>query len=523
MPKSLTRDTVLANIREIADKLKCSSLSFQQYICHGGHAYATLVRLFGSIDAAFATAGLQKHSPQLRTTNEDIINDIQDVAKRNSLDSMSHMQYLDLGGKHHHKLINKRFTSWDNACQLAGLAEHTNNRIIDDDLVKADIIRVYQKLQRPFSQEEYIEYGLYNKNTLAYKFGSFRKALDLVKVPPKVTKKQYSPEQLIAYIRKYHKEFGSVPTVQSLSVAAGYPSEKPYWETYPGKTWAEILRLAGLESEHKTLAKDGLYYDSVMEAEIANSLYSNLILYESHKKVCEHRQWRCDFYLPQKDLWIEFDGLGNQRKPIERYHEKLQYYKDQGYHFLELSSGDDLLDKLDLYLPIRSPTVRTISFTSANDFLFKTHYLGNATHGSQHYGAYHDNILVGVICLGNTANPSEKALAITRIAWLDRVRNDKNFGSKFVSQVLRLVKRGGYDGPIVSWSDPRYHLGTLYAACNFKKAGKSYKDYVYIDVNGIEYHKSKCRVPAGRSEAEYARSLGLVRVDTPSKQKWIYE
>lgn len=79
-------------------------------------------------------------------------------------------------------------------------------------------------------------------------------------------------------------------------------------------------------------------------------------------------------------------------------------------------------------------------------------------------------------------------------------------------------------GKIVSFSDPRFHKGTLYKAANFVKINtKKYKDYIYIDKNGREYHKSKMRVPAGVNELEYAQSQGFQRLEVPQKERWEYD
>jgi len=267
-------------------------------------------------------------------------------------------------------------------------------------------------------------------------------------------------------------------------------------------------------------------YRSIAESEVARCFYNNFIQFEYEKKVCTDRQWTCDFYLPEQDIWIEYDGLGKYRRSSGSFVEKIEYYKQHDFHYHVLTPKDKVLDSLGLMIDHQyNFDYKLISKSSADDFLARVHYLGSASKGDQYrLGIYFDDLLVGVVTFGNIANPQEKDLCLTRFAILDRIRNVhpyNNVSSYIIAHALKWLKQQGYRGKIVSWSDPRYHDGVLYKACNFCLVEKKIKpDYVYIDDQGNEYHKSKCRVPAGQSELNYAQSLGLTKVIVPAKQRW---
>lgn len=109
---------------------------------------------------------------------------------------------------------------------------------------------------------------------------------------------------------------------------------------------------------------------------LANQLYSNFIEYEPHKRLCQDRNWLCDFYLPKYDLWIEYDGLENRRLHPETYKEKIKYYQENRYNFMEIREKDKLFDKLALLnLDTSSLQIQQINYKQANEFLFRTHYL----------------------------------------------------------------------------------------------------------------------------------------------------
>lgn len=63
-----------------------------------------------------------------------------------------------------------------------------------------------------------------------------------------------------------------------------------------------VLSLYGI----KTVAKDGFEYESRFEAEFVNKfLIPHNITYERQKQYSEKTKHRCDFYLPDYDVWTE--------------------------------------------------------------------------------------------------------------------------------------------------------------------------------------------------------------------------
>jgi hypothetical protein len=288
----------------------------------------------------------------------------------------------------------------------------------------------------------------------------------------------------------------------------------------------QILKLANLPIDERLFGLDGESYHSIEECQIANILYKNFIIYEAHKKVTEHRQWKCDFYLPEKDLWIEYDGLGKTRKSKKQWNEKLAFYRDNHYNLLVLNPKEDILIRASLKVGVLDRSeYRIIDITKheANLFLQRVHYIGKCVSSDRyHFGIYRQSKLMGVITFGRNSNPHEKYLCLNRFAGLDIA--PPNFGSYFMSRALKELAQNGHCGKVVTWHDPRFHNGGLYRACNFTFVGsKQSTDYIYIDKDGNEYHKSKCRVPAGQSEKEKAKELGLVRKNIAAKQRWEIE
>ena len=100
----------------------------------------------------------------------------------------------------------------------------------------------------------------------------------------------------------------------------------------------------------KTLGLDGVIYDSQSEARVADWLYLNDIEYEPHKHLPKPSRSICDFYLPDYDLWVEYDGLMEVRTN-DTLEKKKAYYKQQGLKLLLITRKNwkrDLLEWIEL-------------------------------------------------------------------------------------------------------------------------------------------------------------------------------
>lgn len=516
--KQYTKESVIEDICNVANGLSKNSLSSREYLEHGQYSHGYIRKLFGSILVAFQEAGLKSHKrvPHNRIDDRSIIlEDIRQVAKTLGVQSLSQQQYFKYG-QYSDGPIKRLFGSVANAFKEAGLEKY--KPILPSDIIQ-DMLKVAQDGR--LSSTQYKQYGKYSLSTIRYTFGGFHRARKVAGLTKDKRSDFIDTKTLLLQLKRYSQQYKNPPTKRSINIDSSYPCDKTYYAAFPGQSWGAILNLAGVISLNQYQGKDGYWYDSFEEMNIANILYTNYIEYLSHHPVCNERKWTCDFYLPEKDLWIEYDGLGNFRRNKEKFLEKIQYYEDNEYNYKVLHYDEDVIDTLDLRLSYckQDLDVRMINHAEAMNFLDTVHYLGFRS-DRYYIGCFLKTQLCGVITFGKNTNPNEELLCLNRFATLDIM--DKNFGSWFMSRALRLLKHNGYRGKVVSWSDPRQHSGGLYRACNFKLIPTKQKnDYVYVDKDtGTEYHKSRCRVPAGQSEKEYADSLNLIKINVPPKQRW---
>jgi hypothetical protein len=171
----------------------------------------------------------------------------------------------------------------------------------------------------------------------------------------------------------------------------------------------------------------------------------------------------------------------------------------------------------------------------AKPFLDAHHYAGFGRASSIVYGAWADELLIGI---AKFASPVRQGVAKSiglsdsQVLELDRfcihpAYHAKNFASYFMAKAIKLVaanKPGVLK--LVSFADPRFgHVGTVYEASNWQKLGETARSYYYEDAQGQEINKKTLYDFAKRrklTERQCAEALGYEKVRTPPKIKFVY-
>lgn len=101
------------------------------------------------------------------------------------------------------------------------------------------------------------------------------------------------------------------------------------------------------EAKHRT--KDGHFVRSRAEVIIDDTLYDYGLVHAYEKKVPIEEDLYTDFYLPNGKVYIEFWGMENDPKYLERKRVKLEIYKKYDLKLIELDDND--IANLDDHLP----------------------------------------------------------------------------------------------------------------------------------------------------------------------------
>lgn len=100
-------------------------------------------------------------------------------------------------------------------------------------------------------------------------------------------------------------------------------------------------------AEHRT--SDGHFVRSKAEAIIDDWLYNNGVVHAYEKCVPIEEDMYCDFYIPEKRVYIEYWGYENKPKYLERKEKKIALYEKYDLSLIELIDKD--IQNLDDVLP----------------------------------------------------------------------------------------------------------------------------------------------------------------------------
>lgn len=155
-------------------------------------------------------------------SDEELINDILRVAKLCDTNTLSRSTY-EKHGKYGGTTISKRFGSWNNAMERAGLSIYKHNgykhqQCENDEDFFEDMRRVASQLQKTYiTSGEYKQYGQYDCSSKLHRFGSWNAILekaDLSPTPFRLGKgKEISDEELFQDIERVWIKLGRQPTI----------------------------------------------------------------------------------------------------------------------------------------------------------------------------------------------------------------------------------------------------------------------------------------------------------------------
>lgn len=248
-------------------------------------------------------------------------------------------------------------------------------------------------------------------------------------------------------------------------------------------------------------------------AEILDGWNVKYIRQKRFKDCRDKRPLPFDFYLPNFNLCIEYDGEQHSSKRSIYYSQtmqkhdqiKNQYCKDNHIQLIRISYKYKTKLEISNYLnsQIFSDKHPKIVFKQVPVFeirplMLKYHYLHRVVSTSFNYALYANGELVGMIAysvprLSLSHTISDKAdrsntLELSRLYIKDSVSQTvPNITSQFVSWSLRQLKKI-QNWYIISFADSgMHHVGAIYQATNFLYCGKTNK-YTQYAWNGYGKH-----------------------------------
>jgi len=206
---------------------------------------------------------------------------------------------------------------------------------------------------------------------------------------------------------------------------------------------------------------------------------------------------------------------------------------------LELSSYSQVAGKLAQYgillesdrCAVKDLQIKQINESEAQMFYSIFHYSCSVRKGATTFGAYLNDKLVATISYTypiRTESATRLGYELKEVMEISRLARKTNLICKNLASYLIASTRTKLKDDVkcvISFSDNAYgHLGTVYKASGFVNDGETGLDYFYLSMFG-RYHKKTIWDKSKRmrlSESEYAIKHGLLKINGPSKTRWVY-
>ena len=295
-----SKEELLGEIVKLSKKLKRTPTQ-DEISKLGKYPIGAYKRHFGTYNKALGQINIERNV-KFGITRQEIINDIIRVSKL--LDKTPTIDEFDehtntASSVTAYKKLNCK-NSWNKVLKVCGLPITYNKNLTEQDF-KDEVIRLETKLGHIPTYNDMVQFGNYSPESYAFNFGSYVKAL-------------------------HYFGFDYIPENQ-------------------------------FEQQCYTKGKDRKLYRSKFEACLADILYDKGVNYEYEKRICLERQWTCDFYLPNFNIWLEADGMEHNRKISyeDDRNEKIKYYKEKKFNYYIIKYSSNYLQGIENILNTNSP------------------------------------------------------------------------------------------------------------------------------------------------------------------------
>lgn len=308
-----------------------------------------------------------------KISRNELLKNLKDVAEKLGRVPKKEDLRLAKGSKYGAAAYQREFGNISNAILSAGMRPH-QRRGLDKQEVLDDIRRVYKQLGYTPKHNEYIQMGgvYVGYDPIKSRFGSWTNALIEAGIPVENVGKA-DRKFILRELRKWYVRHNGAPdcltywTLRKAKASRKFPmSCATIKNAFKGMTWEEIMKQIDPRYEtddkfkHKTthVGKDGNVYKSKLELKAGNHLFQlkqngRIADYRYEVRVCDSRQWTCDFVIDiqNESIWLEVDGLrSNRHVPYGPENDKIRYYMDNGltHHILSYNnrSVEGFIDSL---------------------------------------------------------------------------------------------------------------------------------------------------------------------------------
>lgn len=279
-----------------------------------------------------------------------------------------------------------------------------------------------------------------------------------------------------------------------------------------------LCKRAGVSKKEKEIVD---YIKSIVDVEVA----------ENTKTIISPKE--LDIYIPDKKLAIEFHGLfwhsdmfcHNNKNLI---HDKFVESRNKGIRLLQIYE-DEWDNNGDLWKSIIKNSLGQSSKLFARKceiregvkeerIFLKENHLQGYTSSLKNFGLYYDNELVCFLSFRRPMNYDADCVEISRFCSKKNFTVLGGFSKLLKYATVNWINLSDYS-KIITYSDCRVGVGSVYENCGFSFVKHTGLDYCYTD--GVQrYHRLKYRAANGKTEKEVAEISNVYKIYGAGHYLW---
>jgi len=177
--RNISDQELIQDVQDVAKSLGKDTLTGSEYSLHGKYYHSTLQRRFGSWKKVLEACNLETvgHNFKCNISNEEMITDLKRVAGIVNLESPTRESY-DKYGKYHSATLCRKYGSWNNVLKFAGMKLNLNRKMSNEEMFE-EIERIWIILgKQPTATDIKSGISKYSLASYVRRFGGWRKALE---------------------------------------------------------------------------------------------------------------------------------------------------------------------------------------------------------------------------------------------------------------------------------------------------------------------------------------------------------
>ena len=177
--RNVSDEDLIKDVINVAQKLKTTTLTLDEYSKNGKFHSSTLTRRFGSWKKVLELAHLdiKNHNFKLDYSDADLITDVIRVKSIYKKETITSEEY-DVYGNYHSSTLIKHGKTWNKILEMAGLKANLNRNFSNEEMIE-EIERIWIKLGRqPTSTDIKKGISKYSLQSYSRRFGGWRGALE---------------------------------------------------------------------------------------------------------------------------------------------------------------------------------------------------------------------------------------------------------------------------------------------------------------------------------------------------------